>query len=489
MCETISCETADFPVRAALEFDRLLRAAGRVLGAFWVGTEDVASAYRRILPDQPQFTIVALWDPSSPPGRVVYVQVHGFNFGLKSAVLHFNRYAIFVSRAATRMLRVCNAQYYDDFCVAEPAFTRGQARTLLRGLAALLRLPFSDDPRKSLPMAPCRAFLGVVHDFSGIAGGFVTSGPSAERVRDLCDRITAILGPRRPAAGEADSLVKLTGALQFTLSWAAGRCGRAALQPLYAAVHSRAGPRLLGADVRQALAFLLALLPVLRPRRFRLRGPARPPVLVWTDASWAAGEGRIGVVIYVPGESPGRGRPRAPHRWYYTTYAASPEVIARLQARRTLIGQLELLGVVMPYYSMPELFAGREVLHYIDNTEALAASFQGSAASSDMAMLAHALWAICTGLDARPWFFYVRSKANVADLPSRDEFDFVCRELGAVYFPPRVPDFHVWASPAAACEWAEMRARMVAPTRAPPPPLQGDAPPRSRRDRKRPRGS
>ena len=30
MCETITCETADFPVRAALEFDRLLRAAGAV---------------------------------------------------------------------------------------------------------------------------------------------------------------------------------------------------------------------------------------------------------------------------------------------------------------------------------------------------------------------------------------------------------------------------------------------------------------------------
>ena len=40
-----------------------------------------------------------------------------------------------------------------------------------------------------------------------------------------------------------------------------------------------------------------------------------------------------------------------------------------------------------------------------------------------------AFWAIATSLGASVWFEFVRSEANVADMPSRDDFAFLHERL------------------------------------------------------------
>ena len=56
-----------------------------------------------------------------------------------------------------------------------------------------------------------------------------------------------------------------------------------------------------------------------------------------------------------------------------------------------------------------------------------------------------------TGLEARVWFEYVASKANIADFPSRSLFGYLTR-LGSVARPPVLPDISRWDC--AAQEWA-----------------------------------
>ena len=41
--------------------------------------------------------------------------------------------------------------------------------------------------------------------------------------------------------------------------------------------------------------------------------------------------------------------------------------------RKQQIGQAEILGAVVPSLSLPELLAGRDIFHYIDNTSAASA--------------------------------------------------------------------------------------------------------------------
>ena len=83
MGETIHCVGADLPAIIAREFAKWVDAE------CWEGTDDVEAAYRRVLNSRPQYTVVALMDPDS--GRVRYFPMPGFPFGLKSAVVAFNR--------------------------------------------------------------------------------------------------------------------------------------------------------------------------------------------------------------------------------------------------------------------------------------------------------------------------------------------------------------------------------------------------------------
>ena len=94
------------------------------------------------------------------------------------------------------------------------------------------------------------------------------------------------------------------------------------------------------------------------------------------------------------------------------------------------IGQLELLAAVMVYWALPEL-AGRRVVHWIDNTGAVAALVKGYASAPDSARILHAFIALTLAMGMAIWFEYVPSKANIADLPSRLAFELLLR-LGAV---------------------------------------------------------
>ena len=83
-------------------------------------------------------------------------------------------------------------------------------------------------------MAPAAVvvFLGVESDLSEAASaGVVRMRVRPERVARLVDSIAQILDDGVMAHSAAASLA---GRLQFTLSWAFGRIGRAALQPLHA---------------------------------------------------------------------------------------------------------------------------------------------------------------------------------------------------------------------------------------------------------------
>ena len=88
--------------------------------------------------------------------------------------------------------------------------------------------------------------------------------------------------------------------------------------------------------------------------------------------------------------------------------------------RKQQIGQVEIIGAIVPYLSVPQLLAGREVLHWIDNTSALAALTKGYSGVPDSARLVHMFHAWNVGARAAVWFEYVPSKPNPADEPSRE---------------------------------------------------------------------
>ena len=72
-----------------------------------------------------------------------------------------------------------------------------------------------------------------------------------------------------------------------------------------------------------------------------------------------------------------------------------------------------------PYLSLPHQLAGADIIHFIDNTSALAALTKGYSGVPDSARLVHTFHAWAAGSGANVWFEYVPSAPNSADEPSR----------------------------------------------------------------------
>ena len=108
-------------------------------------------------------------------------------------------------------------------------------------------------------------------------------------------------------------------------------------------------------------------------------------------------------------------------------------------ARQQYIGQLELLAAVAAYTTFPDLLSSRKVIHWIDNTGALAALVKGYSRAPHSCRIVHAFHALNLGFQSRVWFEYVASEANIGDLPSRDEFELL-HELRSEHRDLVLPD-------------------------------------------------
>jgi hypothetical protein len=468
LVETIVTDTADFPARAASLYAEVL---GEAMFSMLLGTEDIASAYRRMPCSQPWFTVFAVWDPVR--GSVRFFRLVGFNFGLRSAPSQFNRLSFAMARIAVRVLRLSCSNFYDDFCVVEPSFARGGQR-LLREIAALLRVPFDGlemGQGKSEAPGLSNQFLGVLHDFTSFphTRSSLASVPP-DTIEDIAASINMALEGHSLDSAPGGAL-KLCGRLQFCLSWACKRFGRAALQPIMASASSRSAPTTTE-PVRCALIFLRDLLvdpagkPRLRPRKFFYSGSrsSLPTVLIWSDARWESSLDRpagIGFVVFFPASDDASRAARSarsppwmmgastpPGEWFYASYDVPSDDYAHWRVRDQYIGQLELLAAIAVYYSLADRLRGRRVIHCIDNTGAVACLIKDYSADTDSSMLVHSFWALAAALDVDVWFVFVNSAANIADWPSRGLTAFAA-DLGAARIEGdslRLPPSSSWGS-------------------------------------------
>ena len=445
--ETISVEDAAFPMLAASLFDEFLPRPMPLQHS----TDDVESAYRRMAAAHPEATVVAQFNTEA--NTVSYYTMDGFNFGVASAVIHFNRHSQHMSMLAKRFFGVCNAAFFDDYDITEPVYTGASGKQVLRQLHVWLGIPLATGD-KDVAAAASNPFLGVVSDLTRFAQGeaFMRSKPS--RIAKLLLAIEHFLETRE---APLDPL-SLFGKLEFTAGSAGyHRLGKAALSTLreWHRETRRRGSSPDGSlpvEVLEALQFFHTVLPILPARRFTF-GPGAstlPPFIVYTDAMYEPGSAvpaRIGVAYYDPADpdlAPARGE--TPSLWRHCSAAVPASLIAKLRPRKQQIGPLETLGALVCYLSRPEQFRNRQVIHFIDNTGALFGMAKGYTRVVDAARMVHVFHSLCAAINAQVWFEFVPSGANLADQPSRGELELLS-ELGSTAFEARWPDMDAsWAS-------------------------------------------
>ena len=84
---------------------------------------------------------------------------------------------------------------------------------------------------------------------------------------------------------------------------------------------------------------------------------------------------------------------------------------------------------VVAYTTFPEEMRGEHVIHWIDNESAVYALVKGYSRAADSARIVTLYHSCVSQLGITPWIEYVQSEDNIADLPSRGEFELL-RILG-----------------------------------------------------------
>jgi hypothetical protein len=209
-------------------------------------------------------------------------------------------------------------------------------------------------------------------------------------------------------------------------------------------------------EMRAAHEFFEALLPRLPRRTMSIAPDTEKPLLVYTDAMFRPRKRklrhecestskvnfltRLGIVLYDPADG----------ATLYGSLVPSDETLATLVSLelelKTYIAQLEVLAAVAVYYTFPDRIRGRRVNHFVDNTVALSALIHGYVGKIDLARMVNAYHLQLAALRASVYLEYVPSLANIADLPSRNEFELL-KSLGGRKCDVRLPPAGDWSAP------------------------------------------
>ena len=431
MHERLTTSRADFPVMIAREFAartrsgpgilKRSRGGGRATRALRLrhGTKDLAAAYRHVPTSQPEYTNVAVWDEDHK--RVVYVEVPGHNFGLKSAVVNFNRFPALGVAIARRLCWCVVEHFYDDKDLTEPGWCGDSG-------FACLDLLFSDDfagfpfeVSKNAPMRGANEYQGVVSDLSGADDGVLFMDVTRKRRDKLHELVSETLGAGVLRSGMAASIF---GKARFMLSPVYGALGKACLQPIMQREYAK-GSEALTTELEDSLEFVKFVCDFLPPVELPTLPSAKPTVVVFTDAEGTMRSkpkkgrkgkppsGHLGFVVY--------------HPIFGRRYAHAPvpanfvSLLDSVKERQTYIGQFELLAAITPFLSLPrEWFEGYPVELWVDNSGAVGALIKGYSGIPDCARIVNMFHFAFAQLGAASLFIdYVPSESNPADVPSR----------------------------------------------------------------------
>ena len=433
--ESLVCDRADFPIRMARIFASKISSPFSML----LGTEDLASAYRRVPVWQPEYTVVALKDPS---GELKFFIVPGHNFGLLSAVLNFNTVPEFTVHVARRMFASCCSHFYDDFPVCEPSFSCASSQKALWDLHQLLGFALAE--KKHVPCALENDYLGIHNDFSqmysrGEARVRVTDSRRADLIELLTEAIDS--GALSPAQAES-----LHGKLQFAISGSFGKVGRAALLLIRERFRRVSSDDNLSKSLKFGLELLRDIIHAAPDFVLRVLPSSERSTLIWSDAMYNEHKhfGQMGWVLRVPPCS------RYGVRYFHSSYSLDRSLLERLfGVRQNYIQQLETLAALTAYTSIdPRLIAGKLILHFVDNQGALSNLISCSSRDYDCSWMVHEFAIIASKLSLGVWFEYVRSAANIADLPSRGEYAYLLQVLRSRWVHTRTPSNPRWVAPA-----------------------------------------
>ena len=222
----------------------------------------------------------------------------------------------------------------------------------------------------------------------------------------------------------ASAVLSLITAAACSFGALSRKLGRAMLRPIFDQKSRRDGKMFV--ELRRAFEWWLEVLKSNLTERRSWKTEPSKTVHLFCDASGRPAH--LGAVLFVDNKC-------------CFTHLKPPASLLECFRRRgdNQIMGLELLSISLGLCTFSDLIRGRNIVVHSDNTGAEAAIRRGSAVSLDHAQLVHTQWthAALQGLSLH--LVRVGTHDNIADLPSRDEFEML-RIAGAEEFEPVLPN-------------------------------------------------
>ena len=135
---------------------------------------------------------------------------------------------------------------------------------------------------------------------------------------------------------------------------------------------------------------------------------------------------RVAAVLFADGRS------------YFCDMEPSQQILQSFERRSdNQIMALEMLSIALGISSFSDILKGRRIVIWSDNTGAQAATSTGRAKSFDHACIAHCIWAELAKLHVQAHVERVPTDSNIADLPSRQEYELL-HKIGAKEMEPKL---------------------------------------------------
>lgn len=376
-------------------------------------TFDLKSAYKQfgLCKEDREFLRLATWCPERR--GPILLGLNALPFGAIGSVAGFLRVSVALWYIGVVGLGLCWTSYFDDFTVLTRSELQQSTLWSVETLFNLLGLDFAKDGSKAPPFSDEFRMLGLVVNVSQISLGNISLGHTSDRRSELALEFDEILSCNQLTPKHAE---RLRGRLVFFECFSAGRVTNFYLKKFGEMCILERRQDELTEDMRALIAVLKARVCEASP--IVVDSTFLDTWFIFTDGALEGDDsiGTVGGVLVNP--------------WGYCVQHFGCKIPSNimdllLEHSKHPIHEIEIIPVLLSFELWGPTVAHSQVVHYLDNESGRMALLKGVGETPSARLLIHSVMGAETSFQTKSWYARVPSASNIADDPSRLQFDYL----------------------------------------------------------------
>ncbi|CAE7826193.1 kanC [Symbiodinium sp. CCMP2592] len=332
-------------------------------------------------------------------------------FGAVGSVAAFLRISLSIWLIGVRLFSIFWTAFFDDYGVTTRDELVANTDSCICAIFDLLGVEFAREGKKAPPFSRDFKLLGVRVDLNDAPRGIVRIGNTAERREELNVFIEDIL---QANCLDLKTAERLRGRLVFFEGFVFGRMSNSAIRTVDRAARAGLTSKRLPEDVRKSLVVIRERLRVAEPVTIATKN--HHSWLIFTDGA-CEGEKKLGSIGgVIVGLS---GHPIS----FFSEQVPLDIMKILLSNSQNPIFELELLPVLVAYRLWGQWCRFSQAVFYLDN-EGARHSIIAAGGGADLArVIIDGILSKETSLQIHAWYARVPTHSNIADSPSRGEYE------------------------------------------------------------------